>query len=1027
MSVATNKEQGRTIVLELVQAFQEGRGSFIANEYKEAQLRSDFLNPFLKAFGWDVENEAHASQFYRTVLQEESIGVEEESGNIRKKNPDYTLRVNGKRELFVEAKKARIDILTSKPSAFQTRRYGWSAGINASVLTNFDNLVIYDCTFQPRAEDDAPVARYFSFNYLEYVDRFDEIYDLLSYEAVVNKELSQRFEKEDHQTISFDEAFLAQIQSWRILIAENITHHNAGLSDIQLNLLVQSLINRIVFLRICEDREIEKKDVLKNITTYDELKALFIESDKRYNSGLFDFIEDELSLGIRLDDELIIEIFSQLYFPYSPYDFAVVDSSILSQIYEYFLGQRISITEGSGIKVTDDEQVIASNGVVPTPSIIVDEIVRSTLTPLIEGKTLAELQTLHVADICCGSGTFLIGAYNILLQAYSDRIISENIEDPRFVRLDQYDVKHLTLEAKRGIILQNIWGVDINRYAVEVARFSLLLKILEGEEAATVDQFIASSREQALPNLSSNIKSGNSLVDSGYFDFDETINTDEILLYKINPFDWSDEFEFLQKTGGFDAIIGNPPYVRIQNLQEFFSEEIRYYRKSEQAFVTAKESNIDKYYFFIERGLQLIKDDGLLGYIVPHKFFVLTAGKRLRNYIRVNSSIRTIIHFGTTQVFKGKSTYTAILVLQKSERDEFDFKRVHQDGLLTSINVAAGTQYSNSEFGTNPWVFVSDLGKRIFAKVNEVGTVPLITIADIPVGLQTSADPIYVLTKFTISGDTTSFKRLGANWQIETTILRDCLYDASFSLFDKPKSNAKIIYPYEVLPDGTTAVIQEDRMQRDFPLCWAYFNAHKAALERRSIGGGREDLQTWYQYGRSQSLSKFNDTNKLIWSVLAQGAPYGFDTNNLLFTGGGNGPYYSLITTSDYSIFYFLAILSHPVIEAMVQSGASEFRGAYYSHGKQFLKRIPIKTIDFDVPDEKAKHDNIVALVEQLIEGRERIKETAMTNRPLIRRQSHLHKRLISLVDNLYGLTSDETKSIINQGVFAVNTNEDEE
>ncbi|WP_211295319.1 Eco57I restriction-modification methylase domain-containing protein [Neolewinella xylanilytica] len=1028
MSTTQTREEGRRLVLELVQAFESGRAAFTKNDYKEAQLRSDFLNPFLKALGWDVENEAHASQFFRTVLQEESIDVEEGAGDTRKKNPDYTLRVNGKRELFLEAKKARIDILTAKSPAFQTRRYGWSAGLRASVLTNFDQLVIYDCNYRPDAADGAQVARYQTFSYTEYGDRFDEIYDILSYEAVTAGSITKVFEATDHERIGFDEFFLRQIQGWRHQLAQNILSNNPGLSTLQLNFLVQSLINRIVFLRICEDREIEERDVLKNITSYEELKALFVQSDKRYNSGLFDFVEDKISLGITISPETLIDIFSQLYFPNSPYDFAVVDSSILSQIYERFLSQKIAILPEQGmVEIIDDEQVVASNGVVPTPSFIVDEIVKTTLTPLVEGKSLEELRSLKIADICCGSGTFLIGAYNFLLRAYAHAADEGGINDPAVVREDQFGTRHLTLNAKREIVLRNLWGVDFNRYAVEVARFSLLLKILEDEEAASVDHFIATSKNKALPSLSDNIKSGNSLVGSDYYAFDERVLTDEALLFKINPLEWADEFEFLaSEGGGFDAIIGNPPYVRIQNLQQFFGEEVRYYRKSKPGFITASENNIDKYYLFIEKALQLIKAGGLLGYIVPNKFFVLTAGKKLRKYIRDNSSIADITHFGVTQVFAGKSTYTAILVLQKSDRERFRFRRVNQEKALSSILASPAIEYDNAGFGADPWVFISEEAKAVFETVQNAGTAPLKEVAEVSVGVQTSADSIYILTNFTVEGELTSFTQSGKDWQIETAILRDCFYDVSFGLFDKPVANAKMIYPYEE-DGGGMSVIQEDDLEARFPRCRAYLLSHKETLEKRSISGGKKDLQTWYQYGRSQSLGKFDDAEKLIWSVLAQEPPYGYDSHNVLFTGGGNGPYYALISTSEYSIFYLLGILAHPVIEAIVKAGASEFRGAYYSHGKQFLKELPIKTINFDDPDEKAKHDAIRDVTQQLVEGKQRIKETHPANAALMRRQTHLHKRLLSLVNQLYGLSDQQTQSIVDGGAFMVESADDDE
>ena len=133
--------------------------------------------------------------------------------------------------------------------------------------------------------------------------------------------------------------------------------------------------------------------------------------------------------------------------------------------------------------------------------------------------------------------------------------------------------------------------------------------------------------------------------------------------------------------------------------------------------------------------------------------------------------------------------------------------------------------------------------------------------------------------------------------------------------------------------------------RKNYPLAWKYLNEYKSTLEKRSFN---DKSPIWYQYGRSQHLSKFININKLVWPVLSTKPSYVLDTKELFFTGGGNGPYYGLISRSEYSLYYILGILSHPIIERMVKAGASVFRGAYYSHGKQFLERLPIRKIDFN-------------------------------------------------------------------------------
>lgn len=371
---------------------------------------------------------------------------------------------------------------------------------------------------------------------------------------------------------------MKQIENWREGLAIDIIANNTGFNNEEINFLVQRLLNRIIFLRICEDREIEKYETLKHIKSYDELKALFVRSDKKYNSGLFDFIEDNFSLNIKINPGILISIFNELYYPQSPYDFSVVDPAILSQIYERYLGSKINIVDDHTISVVQEPEVAASSGVVPTPKLIVRNIVNETFNPLFSGKSLQQIQQLKIADICCGSGTFLISAYDYFLEKIILSLVHMGGDNSQVIYKTFDGSYHLTMRAKHQILTDNIFGVDINPYAVEVAKFSLLLKLLENENASSIDDFLAKYDTKALPNLDSNIKCGNSLIDDTYFTYKPEAIEDNSLLFKIKPFNWNDEFDFLRQSNGFDAIIGNPPYVRIQNIAKFSSEEIFFFR-----------------------------------------------------------------------------------------------------------------------------------------------------------------------------------------------------------------------------------------------------------------------------------------------------------------------------------------------------------------------------------------------------------------------------------------------------------------
>jgi len=1000
---------------ELVEKYKADRSAFLKPTYNETQLRNDFIDPFLRHIGWDVDNTKGKTHFLRDVIQEEYIEVEDED---KKKKPDYTLRINGTRKLFVEVKKPSVNILKSAKAAFQTRRYGWSANLGISILTNFEHLVIYDCSHKPDVSDNEHVARYKVFSYEEYEDALEEINKLISYEAANSGALDEIFDIELREGSTFDEYFLQQIERWREKLAETAIKNNADLNEEDINYIIQRLLNRIIFLRICEDRTIEKYETIKGIKNYDELKELFQKSDRKFNSGLFDFIEDALSLEIDIDADVLIEIFSELYFPQSPYDFSVVDPTILSQIYERFLGQKIIIESGRTFHIMEAPEVSASSGVVPTPKIIVEQIVKDTLTPLMQGKTFSELCDLNVADICCGSGTFLISTYDFLLEKMMEKIIEEDIDAPDLVYQVDGEGLTFTLKGKRNILEKNLYGVDINPYAVEVTEFSLLLKLLEGEDEASVNNFIHQHSEKILPNLKSNIKCGNSLVDSKFFDFMPEALDDDELLFSVKPFDWNEEFPNIMANGGFDAIVGNPPYVRIQNMQRYNPAEIKYYQSLNSQYPVAKKATIDKYFVFIQRAIDLLNPAGLLGYIVPHKFFLTRGGKELRKFITEHHQISKIIHFGVAQVFPGRSTYTAILILQAAKMDEFEFIKVNKISAEALSSNEHVRKYKTEKYNSDPWIFLSPETESIFEKFTGEEFEKLGDITDITVGLQTSADKIYIFVPGNETENTFIFNYKGNRYEIEKSICRSAIYDLSFGTFDSIQGNAQMIFPYEIENEEAN-LIDEETLENNYPLAWRYLNEFKTELEKRSLQGSDPK---WYQFGRSQSLAKFHNTEKLIWSVLATRPPYVLDTRNLLFTGGGNGPYYGLLNESNYSLLYFLGILSHPVIENMVKAGASEFRGAYYSHGKQFIEKLPIKKIDFTDKDEVEKYNIVIKIVENLIKttAQSKSEKNGVRKKVLDRKRSTLFGQLIQVINNLYQISEEEFATVLNDEMLSV-------
>src|SRR3990167_3544601 len=488
----------------LVDTFNRNIEAYKSGHYNEAQVRKEFIDPFFKLLGWDIDNEQGLAEAYKDVIHEDAIKV----GGAAKA-PDYCFRIGGTRKFFLEAKKPSVNLIDDISPAFQLRRYAWSARLPLSILTDFEELAVYDCRVKPVKTDKASTARTIYINYTEYSDRWDEIASIFSREAVLKGFFDKYAEshKAKKGTAGVDEAFLEEVESWRDTLARNIALRNPRLTQRELNFAVQMTIDRIIFLRICEDRGIEDYGRLQklcdNTQVYRELCKIFREADARYNSGIFHFQKekdrptppDELTLNLKIYEDVLKDIFKGLYYPESPYEFSVLPADILGQVYEQFLGKVIRLISGHRAIVEYKPEVKKAGGVYYTPTYIVDYIVKNTVGKLLEGKKPGPrggVSKLKILDPACGSGSFLIGAYQYLLDWHRDRYVEDGPKKYRNVLHVQGPGGEwrLTTAERKRILLNNIYGVDIDPQAVEVTKLSLLLKVLEGESGETLNRQI---------------------------------------------------------------------------------------------------------------------------------------------------------------------------------------------------------------------------------------------------------------------------------------------------------------------------------------------------------------------------------------------------------------------------------------------------------------------------------------------------------------------------------------------------------
>ncbi|MBA4397494.1 MAG: restriction endonuclease subunit M, partial [Syntrophus sp. (in: bacteria)] len=972
------------------------------------------------------------------------------------KAPDYCFRIGGTRKFFVEAKKPSVNIAENIEPAYQLRRYAWSAKLPLSILTDFEEFAAYDCRIKPDKGDKASTARIMYLTQRDYPARWEEIAAVFSKDAVLRGSFDKyadtaRLKK---GTAGVDAAFLKEIETWREMLARNIALRNARLSQRELNAAVTLTINRIIFLRICEDRGVETYGqlmALKNGSDiYERLIRIYYAADDKYNSGLFHFraerdrpaSPDTLTLNLAIDDKTLKDIFGSLYYPDSPYEFSVLPADILGQVYEQFLGKIIHLTAGHRATVEDKPEVKKAGGVYYTPTYIVDYIVKNTVGKLLPSSdsngdalpaksrkavTPKQATEIRILDPACGSGSFLLGAYQYLLDWHFGWYLDNDPgkwtkgKSPVLCQGPGGDWRLTTSERKR-ILLNNIYGVDIDAQAVEVTKLSLLLKVLEGENEQTLSNQLRLFRERALPDLGDNIKCGNSLIGPDFYDNQQTGFFDDEERYRINCFDWEKEFPeiFASKApsppagegrgeGGFDAVIGNPPYIRIQTMKEWAPLEVEFYKT---AFAAAGKGNYDIYTVFVEKGLGLLNAKGRMGFILPHKFFNAQYGEPLRTLLAKGKHLSEVVHFGDQQVFSGATTYTCLLFLDKAGSGSCRFTRVEDLDAWQKTRQGTEGTIPDASITAAEWNFTIGRDAALFEKLRRM-PVKLGDVARIFQGLVTGADKVFVFEEIAPQENGLILVRdySGAEWLLEAELLKPFISHITVSSYERPYTRHRLIFPYT---SGKTQLTNKDIMAACYPKIWAYLQQNGGFLRDRE--GGKWHHDQWYAFGRTQNMTEM-DAPKLIVQVISREGRYAYDEDSIYFTGGGNGPYYGIrwrLPDKLVSLFYLQGLLNAKLLDYYLRKISSPFRGGYWSYGKRFIEQLPIRTIDFADPADKARHDRMVALVEQMLSLHRKLAEAKTDHeKTTLQRQIDATDRQIDrLVYELYELTDEEIRIV---------------
>lgn len=680
-----DKNSAKAKVKFLIEKYEKVQARGEVSRFTEEDTKNVFIKPLFEALGWDFANRDEVSS-------EEHIAS---SGRV-----DYGFYINSQPKLYLEAKKLKAD-LNIEDFAKQAIRYSFNKGVTWAVLTDFESIKVFNAQALSKYLGD---KLYFEIKWPDYLEFFDRLWEL-SRESFLEGQIDKKAEEAGKklQRVPITETLAKDLGESRRILLKDLSAWNDNLDLAVLEEGVQKILDRLIFLRVMEDRKIEPA-ILKSMlnqwesgsrktSLYQSMVGEFRKLDEFYNSNLF---SKNVSEDWDEYSDAVKRVIKILYGKegYYEYDFSVMPADVLGNVYENYLGYKLSnskkglILDKSASKSKRKEQ-----GIYYTPTFIVDYIVRNTLRPVLDNcKSVSDLKKIKVLDPACGSGSFLLKALEIILEKYKE------FGNPG----NEW--------TKIQILQENIYGVDLDDQAVEIARLNLLINTLEEREK--------------LPSLDKNIKNGNSLI-SG--------TDEELKIYfgkdfrDKKPFNWKEEFPEVFKQGGFDVIIGNPPYGA-----DLSAEDKRYFN----FYSKISDYQLDTYILFVEKSLrELLKEKGILGFIIPNTWLTNIKSKLFREHISKNTKILNIVNY-SKKVFPSATVDSITLILNKSAPEETDKMNISliDDGNNPTyqIHQVAQRDWMNGDIFN---IFVNDNEKIMLRKIENNSKI-LDEICYVTVGLK---------------------------------------------------------------------------------------------------------------------------------------------------------------------------------------------------------------------------------------------------------------------------------------------------
>ena len=999
-------------VQSLVRKFEQDKNHYLQKGYPEAQVRIDFLNPFFAALGWDIENNSHKPPDKRDVVIEIlPTGEKRVTSNLR---PDYSFRINGNTKFFVEAKAPSV-ALDDVNHILQAKDYAWNTQqVSFVILTDFEEFKLFDASLKPNPKYPKEGLLY-DLKYADYLTNIEKLWEL-SKERVEQGSLEAllpRDPKSKRLRIPPDKSFLEDLTGWRTDLAKDINKLNHDLDVHVLNDVVQKLLDRIIFIRIAEDRKIRPERELweivaqwraegKRKSMMPALVDLFREVNDDLNGDIF---KPHACESVEVDSELLADIINKLYFPDCRYRFDVIAVELLGSIYERYLGSTIRVTP-QRVKVEEKPEIKKAGGVYYTPKFIVDYIVKNTVGKLVEGKTPKQIEKIKILDPACGSGSFLLGAYQYLID-YHLSYYRDHPKDATTLSLNIYmpfnaEEFALPLREKAKILRNNIFGVDIDAQAVEVTMMSLYLKALEGERG------LLPRKQHLLPALGNNIKCGNSLI--GYDIVDPSLSPlskggmqggffalDDAAKDKINPFDWTSKtagFGEIIENGGFDAVIGNPPYVRQELLGDFKD----YFQQHYEVY----HGTADLYAYFIEKGVSLLRKDGLFSYIVANKWMRANYGEPLRKWMK-KQRIEEITDFGDLQVFETATTYPCILRMRKgAAANKFSATQVKTLDFNDLAAYVSENSYTvnKTALSDEGWSLVNEQAQSLLTRLQGVG----VLLGEYVKGQMYRGVLTGLNEAFIIDADTR--KELIKKDRNSAELIKPFLFGRDIKRYEEPNIKSYLIFTRRGIDIKKYPAIEEHLLPFKKKLI-----PKPSDWKGGEWPGRKPGSYKWHEIQDSIDYYEEFDKPKIMLPDISVRGNFTLDQSNGLFSA--NTTY--LIISDDR---YLLGILNSALMTFFYRNSFAAYRGGYLRFFTQYLEKLPIRTIDFSSPSEKAIHEKLIFIVERMLDLHK--KKAALppsAEREKIEREIAVtDEKIDEIVYGLYGITDEERKIVEAKG-----------